>query len=61
MRWNGKSIGIVGQSGEHLGVLMSGIVIHDGMDDFAGRHRVLDLVEEDDELLMAMARRTASE
>ena len=52
---------IVGQLGEHLGVFVSGIVIHDGMDDFAGRHRVLDLIEEGDELLVTMARRTAPE
>ena len=52
---------IVGQPGEHLGVLVSGVVVHVGMDDLCRRHRVLDLVEEGDELLVAMARRTAPE
>ena len=40
---------------------MSGVVFHDGMDEPAGRHRVIDLIEEGDELLVAMARRTAPE
>ena len=50
----------IGRPGEHLGVLVSGIV-HDGMSDPAGRRRVLDLVEQGGELLVAMTRRTAPE
>ena len=36
----------------HLGVLVSGVVVEDRMDDFAGRDLRLDGVEEADELLV---------
>lgn len=36
----------------HLGVLVGGVVVGDGMDALAGRHSGLDCVEEADELLM---------
>ena len=38
-----------------LRVLVRGVVVEDGVDRLAGRHRGLDGVEEADELLMAVA------
>ena len=38
----------------NLGMLVGGVVVGDGMDEFAGRHGPLDRVEEADELLMAV-------
>ena len=43
------------EPGAHLGVLVGGVVIDDGVNEFPGWHRGLDLVEEADEFLMAVA------
>ena len=45
---------MVGEPGLHLGMLVCGIVVEDGVDQLAGRDGALDGVEEADELLMAM-------
>jgi len=47
---------MTGEPGAHLGVLVGGIVIEDGVDQLAGGHGGLDPVEETDEFLVAMAR-----
>ena len=47
---------MAGEPGAHVGMLVNGVVVEDRMDEFAGRHRGLDTVEETDELLVAMAR-----
>ena len=36
-------------------MLVGGVVVHDGVDHLAGRHGVLDCVQEGDELLMTVA------
>ena len=45
-----------GKPGADLGMLVSGVVVDDGMDRFSLRYLRLDGVEEADELLVAMAR-----
>jgi hypothetical protein len=47
--------------GAHLGVLVDGIVVEDGMDDLARRDLRLDGVEEPDELLMPVALHAATD
>ena len=49
------------EPGDHLGVLVGGIVVDDGVDGLPGRHGVLDGVEEADELLVAVARHVAAD
>ncbi len=39
---------------DDLRVLVSGVVVEDDVDDLAGRHLCLDLIEKADEFLMAM-------
>jgi hypothetical protein len=41
--------------GAHLGVLVGGVIVDDGMDDLSGRDLDLDGVQEADELLMPVA------
>ena len=41
-----------GEPSAHFGMLVGGIVVEDGMDEFASRHGGLDAVEETDELLV---------
>ena len=48
--------GVIGKPLFHLGVLMGGVVIGDGMDDPAGSDATLDGIEEFDELLVGVAR-----
>ena len=43
-----------GQPGPHLWVLVRAVVVQDHVDQFAGRHRRLDRVEEAQELLVAV-------
>ncbi len=43
------------EPGAHLGVLVDGVVVQDGVDDLASRNLRLDGVQEADELLMAVA------
>jgi hypothetical protein len=43
------------QPGDHLGVLVGGVVVEDGVDGLAGRDFALDGVQEADELLMPVA------
>jgi len=50
---------VVGEPGDHLGMFVGRVVVHDGMDHFSGRNGVLDLVEESDELSMAVPRAAA--
>ena len=45
---------MIGQPFEHIGLFVGGVVVDDGVDDFADRYGALDGVEEADELLMAM-------
>jgi hypothetical protein len=40
---------------KHLGVLVGGIVVENGVDQLAGRHGRLDPVQKPDEFLVAMA------
>jgi hypothetical protein len=47
---------VPGEPRAHLGVLVSGIVVEDGVNELAGRHGGLDAVEETDEFLVAMTR-----
>jgi hypothetical protein len=42
-------------------MLVGGIVVGDGVDDLAGRHRRLDGIEEADELLVAVALHASAE
>jgi hypothetical protein len=43
------------QPSDHLGVLVSGVVVKDGVDRLAGRNLALDGVQKPDELLMPVA------
>src|SRR5438105_13841973 len=47
------------QPGFHPGVLVSGVVVENHVDRFAGRHLALDGIEKADELLMSVALHTA--
>ena len=47
---------VADQPGTHLGVLVGGVVVEDGVDQLAGRHGALDGVEEADELLVPVPR-----
>ena len=42
-------------------VLVGGVVVHDGVDLPSGGHRLVDLVEECDELLVPVALRVAAD
>ena len=46
---------------QHLGVLVGGVVVEDGVDDLAGRHGRLDGVEEAQELLMPVTGHAATD
>src|SRR3974377_683529 len=46
---------MAGEPGADLCVLMGGIIVEDGMDDFAGRDRPLDGVPKTNEVLMPVA------
>ncbi len=46
---------------DHLGVLVGGVVVEDGVDGLAGRDLALDGVQEADELLMAVALHAAAD
>jgi hypothetical protein len=46
---------MAGEPGAHLGVLVGGVVVDNGVDDLADRNLRFDLVEEADELLMPVA------
>jgi len=48
--------GVLGEPGAHFGMLVGGVVVEDGMDEFAGRYDLLDAVEETDEHLVVMSR-----
>jgi hypothetical protein len=50
-----------GQPGNHLRMLMGGVIIEDRVDHLAGRHRPFDRVEEGDELLMRVLRHAAAD
>ena len=43
------------EPGQRVGVLVSGVVVEEGMDDLARRHGSLDGRDEADELLMPVA------
>ena len=47
---------VPGEPGADLGVLVGGVVVEDGVDQLAGRHRGLDPIEEADELLVPVPR-----
>ena len=49
-------VGVPGEPGAHFGMLVGGVVVEDGMDEFAGRYDLLDAVEETDEHLVVMSR-----
>ena len=49
------------QPGDHLGVLVGGIVVKDGVDGLAGRDLALNGVEKADELLMPVALHAAAD
>ena len=46
---------VAGEPGAHSGMLVGGLVVEDGMDEFAGGHGGLDPVEEADELLVPVS------
>jgi hypothetical protein len=45
----------------HFGLLLGGVVVEDGVDELAGKHRRLNSVEEVDESLMPIARHARAE
>ena len=45
---------VPGEPGTHLGVLVGGIIVEDGVDQLAGRHGGLNPIEKADELLVAV-------
>ena len=49
------------EPGDHLGLLVGGVVVEDDMDQLAGRDRGFDGVEEADELLVPVALHAAAE
>src|SRR5216684_4616716 len=53
--------GMIGEPLLDLGMLVGGVVVGDGMDDFAGPDSALDGVEELDELLVGVARHAAAD
>src|SRR5829696_6108380 len=52
---------IAAEPGDHLRVLVGGVVVEDDVDELTGRHRRLEGVEETDELLVPMALHAAAE
>ena len=52
---------MIGQPFEDVGLLVGGVVVDDGVDDFSGRDDALDGVEEADELLVSMPSHAASD
>src|SRR3954470_20848813 len=52
---------VAGEPGQHLGLLVGGVVVENDVDDLAGRGRRLDGVEEADELLVPVALHAATE
>ena len=52
---------VASEPGEHLRLLVGGVVVEDDMDDLAGRHVRFDGVEEADELLVPVALHAAAE
>src|SRR3954452_1001516 len=60
VKWKVKR-GWRGEPGQHLGLLVGGVVVEDDVDDLAGRDRRLDGVEEADELLVPVALHAAAE
>src|SRR5215207_7267683 len=49
------------EPGDHLRVLVGGVVVEDDVDELTGRHRRFEGVEETDELLVPMALHAAAE
>ena len=56
-----RPAGVTAQPFDHLGVLVDGVVVEDGMNGLAGRDLALDGIEEADELLMAVALHAATD
>src|SRR5215203_6272171 len=52
---------MAGEPGDHLRVLVGGVVVEDDVDELTDRHRRLEGVEETDEFLVSMALHTAAE
>src|ERR1700735_1308009 len=52
---------MLGEPGQHLRMVVGGIIVEDGVDHLAGRHGPLDGCDEADELLMSMARHAATD
>src|SRR5215203_5717449 len=52
---------MAGEPGDHLGMLVGGIVVEDDVDELAGRDVRLDDVQEADEFLVAMALHVATD
>jgi len=50
-----------GELGSDIGVFVSGVVVENGMDEFAGGNFRVDGVEEADELLIGMVLHAATE
>ena len=50
-----KDARVAGEPAQHLGMLVSSVVVEDDVDHLAGRHRALDGVEEADEFLVPVA------
>ncbi|MCE3249174.1 MAG: hypothetical protein K0R61_856 [Microvirga sp.] len=53
--------GVAGEPGQHLRLLVDGVVVEDDVDDLAGRDLCLNGVEEADDLLMPVALHAAPE
>ena len=60
VKWNIQRR-MTAQPGDHLGVLVGGVVVEDGVDGLAGGDLALDGVEEADELLMPVALHAAAD
>jgi hypothetical protein len=60
VKWNVQS-GVSAQPFDHLGMLVGGVVVEDGVDGHAGRDLALDGVQEADELLMPVAPHAAAD
>src|SRR5215467_13635059 len=51
---------VAGEPGFDLGMLVGGVIVENGVNQFAGRYGALDGVEEADEFLVSMALHAAS-
>ena len=53
--------GMAGKPFEHLGMLVGAVIVEDGVDHLAGRHRALDGIQKTDEILVPVALHAAAD